>query len=221
MVCLILAADKPYHKTCFTCGGVNGDGCKRKLDLATYQARNGHPYCNVCFTRLAGNDAAKVTNVSAIARDTTAVEDDRPHVSIAERTRAFSKVGAPPKGTTPTGGSSPTKAATAAAAAPLVADHFEQSEEEGGREPAPVGADQHSNEEIPPTEDTPTPSADVLVDAPTPEEVDLDDQIAKETARIHEAAQQLEDQYAVEALVVERASVTTETEAAEATEASE
>ena len=165
-----------------------------------------------------------MTNVSAIARDTTAVEDDRPHVSIAERTRAFSKVGAPPKGTTPTGGSSPTKAAAAtaaaAAAAPLVADHFEQSEEEGG-EPAPVGADQHSNEEIPPTEDTPTPSADVLVDAPTPEEVDLDDEIAKETARIHEAAQQLEDQYAVEALVVERASVTTETEAAEATEASE
>jgi len=47
----IIAMGHSWHGTCFTCGGTNDDGCKRKLARDNYLEKNGQPYCKACFEK--------------------------------------------------------------------------------------------------------------------------------------------------------------------------
>ena len=90
----IVACTKTWHKTCFCCGSTAGNGCNRKLDLSTYQNREGIPYCRVCFDRLAKQASAGVKDLDAI-RETTQATAPTPEpeeagpLSLADRARAF------------------------------------------------------------------------------------------------------------------------------------
>jgi hypothetical protein len=48
----MLAIGKLWHKNCFTCGGVNSDGCKKTLSRDGYVDHDQEPYCNACYSRL-------------------------------------------------------------------------------------------------------------------------------------------------------------------------
>ena len=90
----IVACTKTWHKTCFCCGSTAGNGCNRKLDLSTYQNREGVPYCRVCFDRLAKQASAGVKDLDAV-RETTQAAAPTPEpeeagpLSLADRARAF------------------------------------------------------------------------------------------------------------------------------------
>lgn len=47
-----IAVGQTWHKTCFTCGGKNSDGCKRVLKLDGYLDHDKEPYCNACYSKL-------------------------------------------------------------------------------------------------------------------------------------------------------------------------
>lgn len=46
-----IACDKTWHYDCFTCGGMNSDGCNRILTLDTYVVHDNEPYCKGCYGR--------------------------------------------------------------------------------------------------------------------------------------------------------------------------
>lgn len=48
------ACDLYWHIDCFTCGGLQSDGCKKKLTLDSYTSRGSDPYCRPCYNRLFG-----------------------------------------------------------------------------------------------------------------------------------------------------------------------
>lgn len=48
------ACNKSFHVDCFTCGGANSDGCKKKLTLDSYTAKGDEPYCKTCYGKLFG-----------------------------------------------------------------------------------------------------------------------------------------------------------------------
>lgn len=48
------ACDLYWHIDCFTCGGLQSDGCKKKLTLDGYTSRGSDPYCRACYNRLFG-----------------------------------------------------------------------------------------------------------------------------------------------------------------------
>lgn len=93
-----------WHKSCFTCGGTGDDGCKRKLSQQEYHNRNGAPFCNACFNRLAKEDIANTPGAFRTSKlslpssnhtntdDTSTVHTDDDHVpkvNMAERASAF------------------------------------------------------------------------------------------------------------------------------------
>jgi cysteine/glycine-rich protein len=47
----IVALGTTFHKDCFTCGGHNADGCKKKLTLDSYTEHQGEPYCRTCHSK--------------------------------------------------------------------------------------------------------------------------------------------------------------------------
>lgn len=47
----VIAVGNVWHKTCFTCGGKNSDGCNRVLKLDGYLDHDKQPYCNACFNK--------------------------------------------------------------------------------------------------------------------------------------------------------------------------
>lgn len=48
------ACDLYWHIDCFTCGGLQTNGCKKKLTLDGYTSRGSDPYCRACYNRLFG-----------------------------------------------------------------------------------------------------------------------------------------------------------------------
>ena len=46
-----LACTRVWHTDCFTCGGLQADGCNKKLSLAEYTAHGNDPYCKSCYTK--------------------------------------------------------------------------------------------------------------------------------------------------------------------------
>lgn len=49
-----LACDKTWHSECFTCGGVQTNGCKKRLTLDSYVDHDKDPYCKTCYGKLWG-----------------------------------------------------------------------------------------------------------------------------------------------------------------------
>ena len=47
----ILAMNKSWHKSCFTCGAQKGDGCKRTMQSGTFLDHDNTPYCNTCYNK--------------------------------------------------------------------------------------------------------------------------------------------------------------------------
>lgn len=50
----IIALGRIFHDKCFTCGGVNNDGCGKVLKRDTYVDHDNEPYCQPCYARLFG-----------------------------------------------------------------------------------------------------------------------------------------------------------------------
>lgn len=48
----IIALSNSWHKQCFKCGGLAGDGCNRILTLDKYLDHDKQPYCNGCYSKL-------------------------------------------------------------------------------------------------------------------------------------------------------------------------
>ena len=48
----IIAVGKVWHNTCFTCGGLNKDGCGRTMKRDGYVDHDSQPYCNACYNKL-------------------------------------------------------------------------------------------------------------------------------------------------------------------------
>ncbi len=49
-----LACQKTWHADCFTCGGLQSDGCGKKLTLDNYRDHDLDPYCVPCYNKLFG-----------------------------------------------------------------------------------------------------------------------------------------------------------------------
>jgi len=76
------ACKKTWHVDCFTCGGTNTDGCKKKLTLDSYTARDDMPYCRPCYGKLYGPKgflAGSATMNSFIETDSVDLKNDRFH----------------------------------------------------------------------------------------------------------------------------------------------
>ena len=44
-----VACNKIWHSDCFTCGGLQNEGCHKKLTLDGYSEHNEDPYCKTCY----------------------------------------------------------------------------------------------------------------------------------------------------------------------------
>ncbi len=47
----VIAVGQVWHSACFTCGGLNADGCNKTLTRDKYVDHNAQPYCNSCFSK--------------------------------------------------------------------------------------------------------------------------------------------------------------------------
>lgn len=50
----IIALGRVFHDKCFTCGGVNHDGCDKVLKRDGYVDHDNEPYCTPCYQRMFG-----------------------------------------------------------------------------------------------------------------------------------------------------------------------
>jgi hypothetical protein len=50
----IIALGHVFHDKCFTCGGVNHDGCGKVLKRDGYVDHDNEPYCTPCYQRMFG-----------------------------------------------------------------------------------------------------------------------------------------------------------------------
>lgn len=73
-----MAVGSVWHAPCFTCGGVSnqGQGCKRKLALGSFQIHNKIAYCGACSDRVAREHQMKASLSSRTRSDIQAALTD-------------------------------------------------------------------------------------------------------------------------------------------------
>lgn len=77
------ACNKIWHSSCFTCGGLSEDGCKKVMNMGAFITHHNQPFCVPCYAKSPKDfipvmKAAPVVVVSAAAPAVVAVPEPEP-----------------------------------------------------------------------------------------------------------------------------------------------